>query len=89
MPFEWMNSNPKTMHPTMNSKLVSVDTCLFFVEELIEAEMVSQISSSEVLHSHVEIFPILEGGFHVDDEWIGDLLKYGLLVDDRTNTLFQ
>lgn len=77
------------MHPTMNSKLVSLYTCLFFVEEFIEAEMVPQISASEVLHGHVEIFPILEGRLHVDDEGVGDLLKYGLFVDDRANTLLQ
>ena len=48
------------MHPTKNSKLVSLVTGLFFIEEFIEAEMVSQIPAPEVFHGHVEILPILE-----------------------------
>ena len=62
-------------------------TSLFFIEELIEAEMVSQISASHVLHSHVEVFSVLEGGLHVDDEGIADLLEDGLFVDHRSHAL--
>ena len=51
--------------------------------------MISQISSPQVLHGHIEVLPILEGRNHVDDERIAELLQNGLLVDDRTNTLFQ
>ena len=46
-------------------------TGLFLSEELVEAEMVPQISSPEILHDHVEILSILEGWDHVDDEGVG------------------
>lgn len=89
IPLEWINSRPKMIHPTKNSKLASHLTGLFLIEELIKAEVVPQIPASEVLHSHVEIFPILEGRLHVDDERTGDLLQNGLLIDNRANTLLQ
>ena len=37
--------------------------------------MVSQIPASEILHSHVQILPILEGRAHIDDKRIADLLQ--------------
>ena len=47
---------------------------MLLVKVLIKAEVVSQVSSSHVLHGHVEVFPVLEGGLHIDDEGIADLL---------------
>lgn len=64
-------------------------TCLIFIEEFIETEMVSQVSTSHILHRHVEVFPVLEGGFHVNDEGITDLFKDGLLIDDWPHAFFQ
>jgi hypothetical protein len=66
-----------------------VNTCLFFVKELVKTEMISKISSSQVFHGHIKILPILEGRFHVDDEGISDLLQNGLLVDDRAHTFLE
>ena len=44
--------------------------------------MVPEVASPEVLHDHVEVLAILEGGDHVDDEGVAELLEDGLLVDD-------
>lgn len=57
-------------------------TGLFFVEELVEAEVVAEVSAAQVLHGHVEVLAVLEGGLHVDDEGVADLLQDALLVDD-------
>jgi hypothetical protein len=55
---------------------------LLFIEEFIEAEMISQISSSEIFHGHIKILSILEGRFHVNNEGIIDLFEDSLLIDD-------
>jgi hypothetical protein len=62
---------------------------LFFIEKLVETEVVSEISSAEVLHCHVEILAILEGGFHIDDEGVADLLEYGFFVEYRSYAFFE
>ena len=46
---------------------------MFLAEELVEAEVVAKISSSEVFHDHVEVLSILKGGDHIDDEGIVEL----------------
>ena len=51
--------------------------------------MVSEVASPEVLHDHVEVLTILEGGDHVDDEGVAELLKDGLLVDDWADAFLE
>ena len=55
---------------------------MLFCKKLVEAKVVSEVASPEVLHDHVEVLTILEGGDHVDDEGVAELLEDGLLVDD-------
>ena len=62
---------------------------MFFSEELVETEMVSQVAAPEVFHDHVEVFPVLEGTYHVDDEGVVQLLEDSFLVYDRTHTFLQ
>ena len=70
------------MHPATNSKFSFINTGLLLAKELIEAEMIAKISSSEVLHDHVEVLAVLEGGDHVDDEGIAELVEDCFFVDD-------
>lgn len=51
--------------------------------------MISKITSSEVFHGHIEVFSVLEGGDHVDNEGVAELLKDSLLVDNWANTFFK
>jgi len=51
--------------------------------------MVTQVSTSKVLHDHVEILSVLERRLHVDDEVTVDLLQDSLFIYDRGYTLLQ
>ena len=57
-------------------------TCLFLAEEFVETEMISKISSPQIFHDHVEIFSILKGRNHIDDEGVAQLFEDRLFVDD-------
>jgi hypothetical protein len=41
-------------------------TDLLFIEDVAAIDVVSQISSIEVIHEKVAVFPILEGALHID-----------------------
>jgi len=56
-------------------------TSLLLIEELVIAEMVPQIPTSQILHGHIEVFAVLEGRFHVDDEGVGEVVQDGALVE--------
>lgn len=62
---------------------------MLLAEELVEAEVVSEVSSSQILHGHVEVLSVLEGRNHIDNEGVAQLLEDGLLVDDRAHTFLE
>ena len=51
--------------------------------------MVPEVPAPKILHDHVKIFPVLEGGNHVDDEGVAELFEDGLLVDDGPHAFLQ
>lgn len=51
--------------------------------------MISKIAPSEVFHSHIEIFSVLECRNHVDNEGIAQLLKDCLFIYNWPNTFFE
>lgn len=55
---------------------------MLLAEKLVKAKVISKITSSEVFHGHIEVFSVLEGGDHVDNEGVAELLKDSLLVDN-------
>ncbi len=57
-------------------------TRLFFREDLVEKQMISQISTPQILHPQVQEIPILEYGLHVNDERVLDFQEEVLLIDD-------
>lgn len=50
-------------------------TGLFFGEVFVVAEVVPEVTSPEVLHGEVEMFPVLEGVNSVDNEGIGHFIQ--------------
>lgn len=81
----------QSQHDTGHNELFIkfILTCLFFCEKILKTKMISQISSSEVLHCEIEVFSILEGLVRIDDEGIAHLVEEGLFVDYWSDTLFH
>lgn len=58
---------------------------LRLAELAFAADVVSQIPAVQVVHHQVQVFPVLERAFHVDEEGVLQICQQGPLVHDRVD----
>lgn len=68
--------------------LKATHTSCLLTEASMTTNVVTQVTTREVIHDKVKVLTILEGVVHVDDEWILQLSQDLALVDDRLDTAF-
>jgi len=61
---------------------------LLLAEPFMLRQMVSKVASSHQINDKIEIFAVLKGVIHIDEEWVVEGAEEFLFVDDGVDTSF-
>jgi hypothetical protein len=77
---EWTYSRATIIQAVTNSKHKLGLTDLFLGETFFIAYVVSEVSSSKIVHGQIQVCIVLKSAFHVDQERMAQIRQYSPLV---------